>query len=213
MCGSIRIFIYINPSKKMNRYEIMYLISPKIKDEDLNPLTEQLRTLISKHSGEIKKEDDLGKKKLAYPIKNYRHGFYYVMYFDMPGDKISALEKDLKITEDVLRYLIVRHDEQTWKALEDNKKKAAEKALSAESEKEDKPEEKTAEKKPVEAEPIKKDSKKEKPEPAKEDVKKVTADKKTDDKTTRKAEAKKEKAKLDELDKKLDEILDDEIID
>ncbi len=193
----------------MNRYEVMYLISPKIKDEDLNPLTEQLRTLISKHEGKVAEEEDLGKKKLAYPIKHFRHGFYYVMYFDMPGAKLSALEADLKMTDDVLRYLIVKHDAKTLNAMAEQKKRKQEREMEKESElKEEKVEKET--KPAAKPEPVKPETKPEKPVAEKETVEKTAKPK---EKETRKAEEKKEKAKLDELDKKLDEILDDEIID
>lgn len=182
----------------MSRYEIMYLFSPKIKDEDLNPLVEQMRTLITKHKGKIVEELDMGKKKLAYPIKHFRHGFYYVIYHDMPTEKISALEKDLRLSDDVLRYLLVKHDERSYKALSEQKKRASEAELEkkAEGKDQDEPKEEKTETKPsVEEKPTAKDTKK-----------------RDDEKKARKAEDKKEKAKLDELDKKLDEILDEDII-
>jgi small subunit ribosomal protein S6 len=188
----------------MNRYEIMYLVSPKIKDEDLSPLIEQIRTLITKQDGKIFAEEDWGKKKLAYPIKHYRHGFYYIVYADIDPLKIKDLEKDLKLSDDILRYLIIKHEPQTWQAIEDQKKRAAAKSVAA-----------TEAAAATKAE-IKPDSKiKTETKPAAttiEPIKTVFKKEKEAAKEARKDEAKKEKAKLDELDKKLDEILDEDII-
>lgn len=189
----------------MNRYEIMFLVSPKIKDEDLSPLIEQIRTLITKQSGKIFAEDDWGKKKLAYPIKHYRHGFYYIVYADIDPLKITDLEKDLKLSDDILRYLIIKHDKQTWEAMENQKKRAAAKSLAAtETEAKD---DKTS---PAPAEVTKNETK-----TAAAPLKPIATGLKKEKeaaKEARKDEAKKEKAKLDELDKKLDEILDEDII-
>ncbi len=221
----------------MQRYEIMYLVSPKTKDEDLRPSADQIQELVKKNGGKIIEEVEWGKKKLAYPINHYRHGFYYILYYDLPADKAASLENDLKLTDYLLRYLITKHTKFTWKVLEDNKKKVAEREAAAAKEaseakdKDSKPKltvEKISTGKPKE-EKATKDNKEEKTEvkevkTEKEEInkdedekKEVEAEEKAEAKKAKqekknKKEDKQEKAKLDELDKKLDEILDDEII-
>ncbi|MFC1618226.1 30S ribosomal protein S6 [Patescibacteria group bacterium] len=230
----------------MQRYEIMYLVSPKTKDEDLRPSADQIQELIKKHGGKITEEVEWGKKKLAYPIDHYRHGFYYILYFDLEPDKLADLEKDLKLTDYILRYLLTKHSHVSWAALEEQKKKAAERALAAkeeasadsaeESKESDSSQPKlTVEKIPAKETPLEKPADEPKPEPeAKpepkpEPTKETTSEKesseplieidaepketeKEKEKQERKKSDKQEKAKLDELDKKLDEILDDDII-
>ncbi len=214
----------------MSRYELMFIISPKVKEADMRPAADQIQKMVTTGGSKIVEELDWGKKKLAYPIKNYRHGFYYVLSIDADPAAIKKLDENLKQNDDVLRYLLIKLEAPAVKALADQKKRALEHPEETEAETSETarsatkpapaksmPAKITPEKPalaPVEPKPV--DTKPEepivtmKPETKPEVTAVPTAPAK---KETPASQEKSEKAKLDELDKKLDEILDEDITD
>lgn len=213
----------------MSRYELMFIISPKVKEADMRPAADQIQKMITTGGGKVVEEMEWGKKKLAYPIKNYRHGFYYVIYFDTESAAIKNLERGLKVNDDLLRYLLIKLDAPAVKALAEQKKRALESPEAGETEATEparsaakaipaksapskitpeKPDLPSIEKKPVsqEEEPIVTLEPEAKPAVTAVPTASIK-------KETPASQEKKEKAKLDELDKKLDEILDEDITD
>ncbi len=215
----------------MSRYELMFMISPKVKEADMRPAADQVQKMITTNGGKIIEELDWGKKKLAYPIKSYRHGFYYVLSFDTEAAAVQKLEANLKQNDDLLRYLLIKLEPSAVRALTAQKKRALEHPEEAEGE--------TAEatRSAAKAAPAKSTAAKITPEkPTLPSIKPVTpsqplpeampaAKPATSPVTTTSvpiapvkpetaaSQEKSEKAKLDELDKKLDEILDEDITD
>ncbi|EKD49629.1 MAG: 30S ribosomal protein S6 [uncultured bacterium] len=185
----------------MNRYELMYIISPKVAEEDMRPLTDQIQEMVKSAGGKIIEEVIWGKKKLAYPIKQFRHGYYYILHFELDPEELKKFNDNLKLVNEILRHLTIKLDKKALAAIAEQKKRQEEKALFSKTSEE--------EKKAVtkEADAAKKTLK------TKEKIvkKKVSKpDKKEENLAT---DEKKEKAKLDELDKKLDQILDEDIVD
>jgi small subunit ribosomal protein S6 len=90
-------------------YEILCLISSKI---DKNQLEETINlvknTLIQDLKGEIVSEKILGEKKLSYPIKKEKRGFYWLLYFNLSPQKVKKFEEKLKNIPEILRFLIVK---------------------------------------------------------------------------------------------------------
>ncbi|MBI3290658.1 30S ribosomal protein S6 [Candidatus Falkowbacteria bacterium] len=93
-----------------NNYELLYLISGNYTDKELTPTKELVKNLIAKFGGEIKSEDSLGKKKLAYPVKGDHQGYYLIYQFDMDGNNLAELNKNLKLTNEILRHVIVKKE-------------------------------------------------------------------------------------------------------
>ena len=93
-----------------NNYELLYLVSGNHTDEELTPIKELVKNLIAKFGGEIKSDDSLGKKKLAYPIKGDHQGYYLVYQFNMDGNNLAELNKNLKLTNELLRHVIVKKE-------------------------------------------------------------------------------------------------------
>ncbi|MBS4026525.1 MAG: 30S ribosomal protein S6 [Clostridia bacterium] len=91
----------------MRQYEIMYILRPDLEEEAREAAITKVNDLIVKNGGEIVKRDVLGKKKLAYEIKDYREGVYVLTYFQVAGSAIAEIERVLKITDDVIKYLLV----------------------------------------------------------------------------------------------------------
>lgn len=116
----------------MKEYELTVLIHPDLEVDLEVPLT-KVRDIVKTAGGEIIKEDNWGKKKLAYKIK--REDFAVYVYFDvkLPADAPLKISNTLNITEEVLRYLLVTVDEKGRALLAEDKKRASENNESEET--------------------------------------------------------------------------------
>lgn len=85
-----------------------YLLTLVLKNDLDEKARKELLESVSSKVGKIKKEDLWGVRDLAYPIKKQTKGFYIHLEFESDPSTISGLDKDLKVNEDVLRYLLVR---------------------------------------------------------------------------------------------------------
>ena len=94
----------------MINYEIVYIISPKLEEEPRKALIEKVSSFLGAN-GEVESIDEWGNKKLAYPINKCSEGYYVLMNFKANPDTVSEFERNIKITEDVIRYLIIKKDE------------------------------------------------------------------------------------------------------
>jgi small subunit ribosomal protein S6 len=113
----------------MNRtYELMFIVRPDMTDEDLEKLISTLETTITSASGSIKNIERMGKRRLAYMVKKFREGIYILLTIEGAGSVVHELERRLRVTEQVIKFLTVRIDEEQKrldkiKALRDAKKK------------------------------------------------------------------------------------------
>jgi len=92
----------------VNHYELLYLLPATYTEDELNPIKEEVLGYIKKYEGQITFEDNFGKKKLAYPVAKNHQGYYLISEFDLDGAKLKDLEKDIKLTNEVLRHMIVK---------------------------------------------------------------------------------------------------------
>ncbi len=95
----------------MPYYESVYIARPDISTAQVDTLTESLTSIIGEGGGKVTKNEYWGLKNLAYRIKKNRKGHYTLMNIDAPAAAISELERNMRINEDVLRYMTVRVDE------------------------------------------------------------------------------------------------------
>ncbi len=95
----------------MPQYELMYIVASSVSDDQIPTVTDGVLKFISDLGGNVLKEEKLGKKKLAYPIKKTRNGFYDAVTFELPGEKVSELETKVRTTEGIIRHLIVNLEE------------------------------------------------------------------------------------------------------
>ena len=96
----------------MPRYELCYILAAQVSDDQVAGVTEQIRQFISDFGGTEITEEQLGKKKLAYPIKKTRNGFYVAVTFTMDSRKVNALEAKVRTqTATIIRHLLVNLDE------------------------------------------------------------------------------------------------------
>ena len=108
----------------MKEYELTVLIHPDLEADIETPL-KKVRDIIKNAGGEITKEDNWGKKKLAYRINREDFAVYVYMDVKLPADAPLKISNTLNITEEVLRYLLVTVDEKGRKALEEAKANAS----------------------------------------------------------------------------------------
>lgn len=96
----------------MRNYEVAYIASPDLDEESLAELQGQISGWIEAAGGEIVEVDRWGRRKLAYPIQDHRDGHYYFIYAQMPTSGPAAVEQDLQVSESVLRYMVVRGEDE-----------------------------------------------------------------------------------------------------
>lgn len=89
----------------MRKYEVMYIIRPDIEQEAVQAAVEKFQGIIS-NGGEITKHDVQGKRRLAYEIKKFRDGVYVLVNFNAEPAVVTELERIMKISDEVIRYLI-----------------------------------------------------------------------------------------------------------
>ncbi len=95
----------------MRQYELVLMLSPEVDEERVNGVMERVRRIVGDHQGEIKSEDSWGRRKLAYKIGRYTEANYHFAHLQMEGDGTVPLETALKLSDDVVRHLLVREDE------------------------------------------------------------------------------------------------------
>ena len=94
----------------MRKYEVMYVIRPDLNEEATKEAVEKFQNVITANGGEIQKVDDMGKRRLAYEIQGYHEGVYTLVYFQSEPQVVAELERNLKISDAVIRYLIVKDE-------------------------------------------------------------------------------------------------------
>ena len=92
----------------MRRYELMLVLRPDTPDEQVQVLLDRATRSIAAAGGQIVKVSPWGRRRLAYPIGQYREGSYFLVLFDAPANAVLELERGLNITEEVMRHLVTR---------------------------------------------------------------------------------------------------------
>ena len=95
----------------MNKYELALVVNAKIEDDARTATVEKAKEYITRFGGQITDVDDWGKKRLAYDIQKMNEGFYYFIHFDAEAGVLAQVEENVRIMDNVLRFLCVRADE------------------------------------------------------------------------------------------------------
>ena len=95
----------------MRDYEVLYIVRADLDDDKVQDAVKRVNTLIERSGGHADKTNQWGKRKLAYEVKHQKEGAYVLQDFQLDPDRVPELEASLKITEEVLRHLIVRKPE------------------------------------------------------------------------------------------------------
>jgi small subunit ribosomal protein S6 len=109
-------------------YEIMFIVRPDVEEADLDKLIEGFSGNITAGGGEIKSVEKMGRRRLAYTVRKFNDGFYVLLNVAAPGSLIGEIERRLRVSEPVIKFITVRMDEEEKrlakvKALRDSKVK------------------------------------------------------------------------------------------
>ena len=96
----------------MSKYELCVVLNAKIEDDERAAALEKVKNYISRFGGTVTNVDEWGKKRLAYEVQKMREGFYYFIQFESETTAPREIENRIRIMDNVLRFLVVRQDEQ-----------------------------------------------------------------------------------------------------
>ncbi|MBT4856581.1 30S ribosomal protein S6 [Candidatus Uhrbacteria bacterium] len=91
-------------------YEFMYIIPSKFSDSEIDGVINQVAGVFEKHGAKVEQSQNLGKLKFAYPIKKVRHGTYVLAYISAEAEAVAKIDKDIRLTDEVLRHMIVKRE-------------------------------------------------------------------------------------------------------
>jgi len=94
----------------MRKYELMYIIRPDLEQEANKAIVDKFQNLITDNGGEIAKLDEMGKRRIAYEMEGYHEGHYVLINFQSESNVVSELDRVLRITDGVIRHLIVKDE-------------------------------------------------------------------------------------------------------
>jgi small subunit ribosomal protein S6 len=183
----------------ITHYELTTIIDSNIPDNEHQEIIDKMKKLISENKGEISSEENLGRKKLSYPIEKSLKGVFICLEFNIEPKTIKTIEKELKLDKNIIRHLIIKKPENVTPINIENPKKEEKIAKEVKVEKTEDSSEIVSPKGDLQKE---------------EKIAKEVKVEKTEilEKTTKKNDREDKRADLNDLDKKLDEILNDEII-
>jgi small subunit ribosomal protein S6 len=95
-------------------YELMVVLDPNLDEAGIEALTSRISNMVTQRGGSVESVESAapwGRRRLAYPIARYRDGFYVLSRLRLPPTVAAEIERSLKLTESVIRHLLVRADE------------------------------------------------------------------------------------------------------
>ena len=94
----------------MNKYEAVLIFKADMADRERESLLDRCKDIIAQ-DGEVTSVDDWGKRKLAYEINDLKEGYYYIVDFDSKPDHIKEFERRLRLSDFVIRYMVIRKED------------------------------------------------------------------------------------------------------
>ncbi|WP_188207428.1 30S ribosomal protein S6 [Alkalibacillus aidingensis] len=96
----------------MNKYEIMYIIRPDVEEEARKDVVERFNKVLTDNGAEVENVDEMGSRRLAYEINDYRDGYYVVVNFSGDANAVEEFNRQAKFTDDIIRHMAIREDDQ-----------------------------------------------------------------------------------------------------
>lgn len=115
-------------SSDIPHYELLCLFSNKFSETEVEPIRQRVGKLITDNGGQITSEEYWGKRKLAYDVDGFRHGYYHLIEFNIDGPKLQEVTNRLRLSSDILRHQVIKKKLKTaaeLKAEEEMAKKIA----------------------------------------------------------------------------------------
>lgn len=95
----------------MRNYELVFIVHPELDENGFNDIVERVQGWVTENGGEVQKTDIWGRREMAYPIRKLREGQYVLMDVEMDPESGIVLERNLRFTEPILRFLLVNKEE------------------------------------------------------------------------------------------------------
>ena len=95
----------------MNKYETVFIINPSVEEAGIKDLIQKFSDIIN-NDGKVEEVQEMGKRKLAYEIKKNSEGYYVVINFEANPELIKELERNYRITDNVIKFIVIRKDEE-----------------------------------------------------------------------------------------------------
>jgi small subunit ribosomal protein S6 len=112
-------------------YEVMFIVRPDVADEDLDKLVASLEQTVTNGGGTLKSTEKLGRRKLAYLVRKFAEGNYVLLTVEAGGALVAELERRLRVSEPVIKFITVRMDEEDKRLAKVRAIRATRKKLSA----------------------------------------------------------------------------------
>jgi small subunit ribosomal protein S6 len=112
-------------------YEVMFIVRPDVADEDLDKLIAGLEQTVANGGGTVRSTEKLGRRKLAYMVRKFGEGNYILLTIDADGSLIAELERRLRVSEPVIKFITVRMDEEEKRLAKIKAIRASRRKLSA----------------------------------------------------------------------------------
>src|SRR5271156_2665281 len=93
-------------------YEIMFIVRPDVEEADLDKLVEGFHKNVTHGGGEIRSTEKMGRRRLAYTVRKFNDGFYVLLPTAAAGSLIAEIERRLRVSEQVIKFITVRMDEE-----------------------------------------------------------------------------------------------------
>ena len=94
----------------MKTYELLTILKPTIDTEEVEQIVSKIQENITAFGGKTVNTDDMGRRKLAYEVKNFRDGYFFVLNFELPADKVAELKRQVKLNDNIIRTMFVTVD-------------------------------------------------------------------------------------------------------
>jgi small subunit ribosomal protein S6 len=94
----------------MRDYELAFIVRPNVDDNGVTAVVDKVSQFVKSANGEVASVDVWGRRNLAYPINNHREGIYVLFQAKMSPSALTELERNLKLSEEIIRYLLVKVD-------------------------------------------------------------------------------------------------------
>jgi len=115
----------------MRVYEVLFIIAPNIEESDIETLITQLSEVATNQGAQIARVERMGRRRLAYPVRKFNEGHYVVLTVEGSGAEIAEIERRMRVTDAVIRYITIRIDEDLKRAEKFRVRRAAHAAAAA----------------------------------------------------------------------------------
>jgi small subunit ribosomal protein S6 len=110
----------------LRTYEALYIVSPELTDDDIQAKDQEVNDLVTSNGGSIVRSEIWGRRKLAYMVGKHSEGCYILVRFQAPAELPAKLETHFKLSETIIRYLLLHLDERTLRLEEEQARRREE---------------------------------------------------------------------------------------